>query len=138
MHFYAYTSQKEILKHFVVFSGRASLSLLETLPRPFGVASGEYTTSSSGGVGFAQVAVAGSVAYASTSSSSPLLPGSVYYATTSGSLISGQTLYGREECTAADGFAYYYVYDSEIDVIVTLSSKVGVAISDSTLYITTV
>jgi hypothetical protein len=86
--------------------------------------------------------VAGSVVYTSSSSSSstssPLLPGSVYYATTSGSLISGQTLYGREECAVEDGLTYYYVYDPEIDVIVTLSSKVGVAISDSTLYITTV
>ena len=114
--------------------------MLEVLPRPFGVATGEYTTSSSGGIGFTQVAVAGSVAYSSSStSSSQLLPGSVYYATTSGSLITGETLFGREECAAAtDGLAYYYVFDSEIDVIVTLSSKIGVAVSNSALYITTV
>jgi hypothetical protein len=116
------------------------------LPRPFGVATGEYTTSSSGGVGLTQVAVAGSVAYSSSSSSSSsststsqLRPGSVYYATTSGSLITGETLYGREECAAvADGLAYYYVFDPETDVIVTLSSKIGVAVSNSALYISTV
>ena len=112
------------------------------LPRPFGVATGEYTTSSSGGAGLTQVAVAGSVAYSSSSSStstSQLRPGSVYYATTSGSLITGETLYGREECAAAaDGLAYYYVFDPETDVIVTLSSKIGVAVSNSALYISTV
>ncbi len=128
----------------LIFSVRASLSLLEVLPRPFGVATGEYTTSSSGGVGLTQVAVAGSVAYSSSLSSSStstsqLRPGSVYYATTSGSLITGETLYGREECAAAaDGLAYYYVFDPETDVIVTLSSKIGVAVSNSALYITTV
>ena len=102
---------------------------MEVFPKPFGLTAGTESASSS----FAQVAMAGTANAVYNS----LQLGSVYYSTTSGGLVTGTSLYGREEC-AADGLWYDYVYDPDLDIIVTSSSKIGVAVSTSAIFVSTI
>lgn len=122
-----------------------SLSIMEVLPLPLGIA----TLTSSGSS--ALVALAGQVSSlpASLLTGTAARPGMAYYATTSGTLVSGGCYYGREQgvCSSSSSLAYasspsewnrYYVVDEEVGVLVSISSRVGVALSSSELYLSTV
>jgi hypothetical protein len=89
---------------------------MEILPRPVGVLASAVTASTS----TASVATTGTV-----SGFSGLTVGSMYYATTSGALVTDGQLYGRSPgTTAVNADTYAYVDDITDEIIVTLDAQV--------------
>lgn len=88
----------------------------------------------SNAVGTAEVVLSGTVDVAA--STAVLTPGMSYYCTSMGTVVSGNTYYGREGSSVSgsgEGSAYYYIDDVVSNTIVTLDSRIGVATASNTL-----
>ena len=82
------------------------------------------------------VCVAGSLAGWTTGSSNSgaLNTGYVYYTNTMGTVIQGNSYYGRD-VSGASSTEYYYYYDATSNTILTLDSKIGFATATDTLFV---
>ena len=97
----------------------ADVSIMEILPKPVGVLASGSTLALSGAVtGYSNLQV-----------------GKMYYATTGGSLVADSNgYYGSDGLLSnAASNAFNFVYDAKQDVIVTMDSQVGLAVSSDTI-----
>jgi hypothetical protein len=84
------------------------------------------------------VAVSGSVT--SSSSSSALQAGKVYYSNTKGKLVASPVFAGQEHSlfsSSSSSGNVYYLYDSLENAFVTLESRIGLATASNTLFVQT-
>ena len=103
-------------------------SVMEIKPRPIGVVTADVV-SSSASLASGAVAVSGTV-----NGFSNLVVGKMYYTNTAGQLVADGNFYGRDGLTSNAAIdEFHYVFDAANNVIVTVDSQIGVAVSSDTI-----